>query len=579
MTRQVPEQRERPASHGNRPRVKADARERLQMLANASHVLSSSLDYETTLATLATLAIPRLADWCVVDMVDDGNIRRLALAHADESKLALAREMERRYPPDPDDPEGVPKALRTGETILYPEVSDEMLRAGACDAEHLRYLREIGIVSAIVVPLIARERILGAITLASAESGWHYGPEDVRFLQDLARRAALAVDNARLFREAQEAKQRSQESVALLEAVLQHMPAGVMIAEAPSGRMLLGNQAFVEITGQPPEGGIQSISDYERFAWMFPGRPPHTWPLLRALRGEVVVGDEMQFVRGDERRVMRASAAPVRDAGGRIIAAVTTFFDITEMRRTEEAMRASEKLAATGRLAASIAHEINNPLESVTNLLYLLEHDRELHQQARQYAALAQQELGRVAHIARQTLGFYRDTAMPVPLSLSELLENVLELYERRLRSKGIEVTRQYEATDEVQGFPGELRQVFSNLMINAIESVGPGGTIRLHIFTAPDWSHPSERGVHVVIADNGPGIATESRARIFEPFFTTKGERGTGLGLWVSRGIVQKHGGHIRFRSSTRPEQGGTVFSVFLPISTAAFRPILAAA
>ncbi len=561
-------------------RVKATARERLHLLAIASHVLLSSPDYEATLAAVAKLVVPSLGDWCMVDMLDDsGRIHRLALAHLDESKLALAWDMERRYPVDPNSPEGVAKVLRTGRTVLYTEITDDLLRASARDAGHLRYLRELGITSAIVVPLMAREQTLGAITLVSSESGWRYGPEDVGFLEDLAGRAALAVDNTRLLRQAQEANERSQSWRVLLEAALQHMPAAVLIAEAPSGRILLGHQVINEMADDPPAVPVQSIADYDQFARVFPGHPPETWPLMRALRGETITGDELEFLRGNERRFVRASAAPVRDPSGRIIAAVATLTDITEARRTEEAMRTSEKLAATGRLAASIAHEINNPLESVTNLLFLLEHDRRLHQQARQYAALAQQELGRVSHIARQTLGFYRDTGTPVPVCVSELLENVLELYDRRLRSTGVKVTRQYETADEIHAFPGVLRQVFSNLIINAIESVGNGGRIRVHTFASTDWADPARRGVHVVIADDGTGIAADTRSRIFEPFFTTKGERGTGLGLWVSRGIVQKHGGQIRFRSSTRTGRSGTVFSVFLPAQGAQSRSTPAAA
>lgn len=240
--------------------------------------------------------------------------------------------------------------------------------------------------------------------------------------------------------------------------------------------------------------------------------------------------------------------------------------DITERRLSQELIRSSEKLAATGRLAASIAHEINNPLESITNLLYLLENDPQLSDSARKYASMAQQELARVTHITRQTLGFYRDTSSPKDVDLTSLLDNVTDLYARKIRSKNISVVRDYRNCGNIQAFAGELRQVFSNLILNAIESMPENGILRLRVFPSSSAARDLRPGVHVIIADNGPGIPPENRRRIFEPFFTTKGEKGTGLGLWVTNGIVEKHGGHIRFRSSSVATNSGTVFDVFLP-------------
>jgi signal transduction histidine kinase len=240
--------------------------------------------------------------------------------------------------------------------------------------------------------------------------------------------------------------------------------------------------------------------------------------------------------------------------------------DITTRKNAEELLRRSEKLAMVGRLAASIAHEINNPLESVTNLLYLLEHHSSLDEQARSFAVLAQQELNRVAHISRQTLGFYRESTVPVAADLVELLDDILKLYDRKLERKRVNIVRRYDLRHPVRLFPAEVRQVFSNLLMNALEAIPEGGTITVGIAEGSAWDRPQHRGVRLTVADNGHGIRPEDCERIFEPFFTTKGEKGTGLGLWVSSSIVQKHGGSIRLRSSTRPERHGTVFSVFLP-------------
>lgn len=240
--------------------------------------------------------------------------------------------------------------------------------------------------------------------------------------------------------------------------------------------------------------------------------------------------------------------------------------DVTDQKRMEEALRDSEKLATTGRLAASIAHEINNPLEASSNLFYLIETHPSLDDVARSYATLADKELQRVAHITKQMLAFYRHSADPVPLKISEILDGVVELYETRLTRKNMVVQRRYTEEQVVWGFPSDLRQLFANLLGNAIEASASNRVIRLHVSNSRDWSNLNRGGVCVSIADSGPGIPPASRKKLFEPFFTTKGEGGTGLGLWVSKGIVQKHEGIIRFHSSVRQGRSGTVFSVFLP-------------
>jgi signal transduction histidine kinase len=203
----------------------------------------------------------------------------------------------------------------------------------------------------------------------------------------------------------------------------------------------------------------------------------------------------------------------------------------------------------------------------VTNILYLLSKNTSMDREGRRFVALAESELARVTHITRQTLAFYRESARPSPLSLAQILDEVLTLYARNISERLITVEKHYEFTDSISGFAGELRQVVSNLVLNAIEAVPVEGNIRIHLYRMRDLHREEGEGVRLVIADNGPGIPHDLRSRIFEPFFSTKAEKGTGLGLWVSQGIVQKHGGRIKVRSSVRPEQSGTVFSVFLPM------------
>lgn len=240
--------------------------------------------------------------------------------------------------------------------------------------------------------------------------------------------------------------------------------------------------------------------------------------------------------------------------------------DITERKRTEDVLHATEKLATTGRLAAAIAHEINNPLEGVTNLLYLLENHPSLDATARRYARMAQEEVARVARIARQTLAFYREPSVPVEVNVAELLDGLLELYAHKVQSHQITLHKQLESTHSITASPGEVRQVLSNLIGNALDAVAEGGTIKIHVFPSRDWRHPWQEGVRISVADNGSGIPPQHLHSIFDPFFTTKGEKGTGLGLWVSHGIVQKYGGSIHVHSSVRLSHRYTCFSVFFP-------------
>ena len=241
--------------------------------------------------------------------------------------------------------------------------------------------------------------------------------------------------------------------------------------------------------------------------------------------------------------------------------------DITAQMQAEEALRQTEKLAAMGRVAGIIAHEINNPLEAITNAFYLLRNHPSLDEEARYYANLAEQELQRAAHITRQTLSFYRDSKQPIPVSVTDLLDNVVDLQQRPILAGHINLEKRYRSTGVVRGFPGELRQVFLNLISNAIQAMPSGGTLRLRVAEATDWP-TRRRGIAVAITDTGNGIRREDARRLFQPFFTTKSAKGTGLGLWISKGIVQKYEGTIAFRSFYTPSGCCTCFRVFLPLA-----------
>lgn len=238
--------------------------------------------------------------------------------------------------------------------------------------------------------------------------------------------------------------------------------------------------------------------------------------------------------------------------------------DITEEKKTEQALRRAEQLAAAGRLAASISHELNNPLEAVTNLLFLAKSDPTLPDNLREMLEIADKELQRLSHIASKSLKFYRQTTAATSAQLSEILDSVLFFYEARLKLANIQVEKEYGPAPPVLCFSGEIQQVFTNLISNAIDAMGPNGKLKLRVRTAHLNGTP---GVRVTIADTGDGISPETRLKLFQPFYTTKDEGGTGLGLWVSSGIAQKHGATLKLRSRVGQ---GTVFSMVLPVNAA---------
>jgi PAS domain S-box-containing protein len=238
--------------------------------------------------------------------------------------------------------------------------------------------------------------------------------------------------------------------------------------------------------------------------------------------------------------------------------------DVTHRHLEEEALRRAEKLAAAGRLAATIAHEINNPLEAVTNLVYLMRQESVPKLDSRELLRLADEQLARVSHIAKQTLGFYRDSNVPEAVDVAQILEETLAILQSRINAKQISIVREYENACLLNGFRGELRQVFSNLLSNAVDASPLGGSVIVRV-------KPKRKGeqvveVHIEIEDFGGGIQPADEAHIFEPFFTTKSDVGTGLGLWITRELVLKNGGSISFRSKHVNDNSGTCFSIVLP-------------
>lgn len=248
------------------------------------------------------------------------------------------------------------------------------------------------------------------------------------------------------------------------------------------------------------------------------------------------------------------------DAGASSMVLVLS--DITDRRLAEYAVRTAEKIAAMGKLANAIAHEINNPLESLTNLLYLAR-SCPSPEETRRYLSQADEELARVSRITRQTLAFHRDTLTPVAIDIGSLLCEVVELVEKSAVARRVRVLLDRRPTLAIYGYPGQLRQVFGNLVRNATEAAMPGSDVCIRI---RPFRRDGQEGTRVTIHDRGAGIPRNVQKLMFDPFFTTKELRGSGLGLWVSKSLVMEHKGSIRFRSSTRPGRSGTIFEVFLP-------------
>jgi signal transduction histidine kinase len=238
--------------------------------------------------------------------------------------------------------------------------------------------------------------------------------------------------------------------------------------------------------------------------------------------------------------------------------------DVTQMRQQDDALRKLEKLASVGQLASSIAHEINNPLESITNLLYLICHSQSM-DDVQEYARTAQSELSRVTEITLQTLRFHRQHSNPVDVDMAEMLSMLMTLYAGRIMVRNITAEMRLATVPQVRVLEGEIRQVVNNLLRNALDAMEPGGRLVIRLHAEHDRKSGCS-GVRLAVADTGEGIGPEIEAHLFEPFQTTKELTGTGLGLWVSKGIVEKHGGRIRVR--TRRGAGhGTVFTVWLPV------------
>jgi signal transduction histidine kinase len=380
------------------------------------------------------------------------------------------------------------------------------------------------------------------------------------------------------------AEQRSglNDTLSLLDSMLANAPIGLAFFDRRC-RFVRVNQVFADMAGVPlsrhlgrtllellPQPVAQELENtvLRVFAEEQAVRNLElTTPALTtpALPNSATNGQRAKPVRSS---TWLASAYPVRTTPQEVRWVGVIVLDASERKRSEEALRKTEKLAATGRLAASISHEINNPLEAITNLLFLLRNSCQLEDPALNYVIMAEHEARRISEITQQTLRFYRQPTQPARAKVGELLDSVISLYQGRLNSLNIQVERKFDPNVDLFCFAGELRQVFANIIGNAIDASGDGGRLLVRACRSHSSKDPEHTGVRFTVADTGTGIEPADLERIFEAFFTTKSVTGTGLGLWVSQEIIEKHGGVVRVRSRTAAQgtPSGTVFQIFIP-------------
>jgi PAS domain S-box-containing protein len=290
--------------------------------------------------------------------------------------------------------------------------------------------------------------------------------------------------------------------------------------------------------------------------------------LATIARGERIEHFEtVRVTKSGERIDVSLTISPVRNESGKIIGAAKIARNITQQKKAERALRISERLASVGRLAATVAHEINNPLEAITNLIFLAK-SAESRADTIKFLTMAEDELARVSHLTRQTLGFYRESKPAAGVPAGELIESLASVFSSRARNRGVRVRTEVSEGAAATLVPAEIRQVLANLVSNSMDAMGTGGQMRIRASESRRWKGDGEHGVRLTIADSGSGIPKAIRSKLFDPFFTTKKDVGTGLGLWVSKEIVENNRGEIRVKSCAEPGRSWTAFSVFMPSS-----------
>jgi PAS domain S-box-containing protein len=534
---------------------RAEAAQRF--LAEAGEALATSLDVEATLANIARLAVPRLADWCVVHLVkEDGSVSQLAVAHVDPERVAWARWLQEQYPDDPDTDQGVVRVARTGLPEIFPEITDEMLVAAARDPEHLAILRLVGMTSAMVIPMIARERSVGVITFVAAESRYHYDERDLELKQELARRAALAIDNARLYDAERAARLQAEEAQVRFRGLFEGVPDAILVIDA-EGRFVEANAAACRMLG------------YDLDALLTVGMgdilPSPDEAEAQVARFEVAGAwrSESELRRRDGSQVpveiwSRRLDLPTGPIGLSVVRDISAQLEADQIR--EEVLTA-------------ISHDLRSPLNSIKL------HAQSLQRLVRRGETPDPKRLDdglsaidtmstRVASLLDDVVDMARDrshSGVPFEPEPTDLIALARRCAEEVRSSAGRYV--QVEATAEmVVGLwdPRGIERVVLNLLTNAIKYSPQGGAVRVQVERITEDATPHAL---LVVQDEGIGIPAADLSQIFERYRRGRNVgkiAGTGVGLTGAKQIVERHGGAIDVAST---EGAGTRVTVSLPL------------
>jgi len=424
--------------------------------------------------------------------------------------------------------------------------------------------------SYLAVPVKAQNgEVLGGLFYGHSEANI-FEPESEDLVGTIASQAAVAIENFRLrqqltrkieaLQEAEEEQRRASKFIGELAAIVQSSDDAIITKDL-NGTITSWNDAAARLFGYTAEEMIgQPI-----FRVIPDELHPEELVILQRLRdgNRIEHFETVRVKKGGEHFDASLTISPVRDGTGSVVGASKILRDISARKKVDASLLQAEKISALGKMAATVAHEINNPLESVMNLIYLARKRGQTDEKLERYLSTAENELERVSQIARQTLGYYREVGAPVEISMPELLQNVLTVYGSKISSTQINVETDFESKDPILVNKGEMLQIFSNIIANSIDSMPRGGRLQV---SSQNGVRNGQAGILVSITDTGKGIPLEHLKRVFDPFFTTKGTVGTGLGLWVAKRLAEKRGGSISVSSSTDATNSGTSAEIFVP-------------
>ncbi len=526
-----------------------------EFLADVSKILSSTLDYSETLANIARLIVPQLADWFSVDLVDArGQFELIELSHKDPEQVQWARALREKFPIDYDAPTGLPNVVRTGQPELYSDISDEMLVEGARNDEELAIARQIGFNSIMYVPLIARGQTIGVVSFVAAESGKHYDTHDLALAEEIGRRAGMALDNARLYREMTQARDQ-------LEIILQGAADGIVVY-AKNGQVTYANDAAADLTGYPSAASMLGTAldslliPYTLIDEQGQPFPPALLPFRRVVAGEREAYATIGYANkrtGKPDRWVNIKSRPVFDAAGETILVVTIIHDLTERMLAER--RKDEFISMT-------SHELKTPVTSLKGFTNVLQRRlvKQNDAQALHYLSRIDAQLNKLTKLVSDLLDISKMQSGKLEFQmelcdLDALIGETVENMQAATLTHQIVVERRADV--QIMVDKDRLGQVFINLLANAIKYSPRADKVIVHI------ARNAEQ-VIIGVQDFGIGIAEAHHQQIFERFYQVtdpeeKTYPGLGIGLHIAREIVMRHGGRIWVES--KKGEGATFF------------------